>query len=95
MLERQSEYAVRALKRMIHTGATSIEVKQRWADRYHRWLQSKLKDTAWSVSNNYFKTASGTIVTQWPYSPLTYATLTKALGRWSEHIRTRRDEGSV
>ena len=91
MLERQSEYAVRAMKRMMRTGATAIEVKPRWANRYHRWLQSKMQGTAWTVSNNYFKSETGKIVTQWPYSPLTYSALTKTLGRWSATTRTRRD----
>ena len=72
MLERQSEYAVRAIKRLIRTGSSAIEVRQRPADRYHRWLQSKMEGTSWAVSNNYFKNVSGKIVTQWPYSPLTY-----------------------
>jgi cation diffusion facilitator CzcD-associated flavoprotein CzcO len=89
MLERQAEYAVRAIKRMMRSGATAIEVKCRWADRYHRWLQSTMEGTAWTVSNNYFKSESGRIVTQWPYSPLVYATLTKTLGRWSEATRRR------
>ena len=76
---------------MTRAGATAIEVKPRWANRYHRWLQSKMEGTAWIVSNNYFKSESGKIVTQWPYSPLTYSALTKTLGRWSASTRTRRD----
>ena len=103
MLERQSEYAVRVIKRMMRSGATSVEVKRRWADRYHRWLQSKMEGTAWAVSNNYFKSETGKIVTQWPYSPLAYSALTKTLGRWSESthsdplvptpLESRRDVG--
>ncbi|TML20297.1 MAG: NAD(P)/FAD-dependent oxidoreductase [Actinobacteria bacterium] len=91
MLERQSEYAVRVIKRMMRSGVTSVEVKRRWADRYHRWLQSKMDGTAWAVSNNYFKSETGKIVTQWPYSPLAYSALTKTLGRWSESTRSRDD----
>ena len=90
MLERQSEYVVRAVKRMMRTGATAIEVRQGAADRYHRWLQSTMKGTAWTVSNNYFKSESGKIVTQWPYSPLTYSALTKILGPWSATTRPLR-----
>ena len=92
MLERQSEYAVRAIKRMMRSGTTAIEVKKRWADRYHQWLQSQMEGTSWKVSNNYFKNASGKIVTQWPYSPLVYSALTKTLGRWSATTRTRLDQ---
>ena len=42
------------------------------------------------VSNNYFKTGSGKVVTQWPYSPLVYWAMTKSLGRWSETTRRHR-----
>jgi hypothetical protein len=86
MLERQAEYAVRAVQRMLRTGATAVEVKAGWANQYDRWLQHNVRDTAWTVSNNYFKADSGKIVTQWPFSPLAYWTLTKSLGRWSETL---------
>jgi cation diffusion facilitator CzcD-associated flavoprotein CzcO len=89
MLERQAEYVVRALRRMIRTGSTAIEVRRRWATVYNRWLQRAVRDTAWTVSNNYFKASNGKIVTQWPYSPLGYLALTKSLGRWSETTRKR------
>src|SRR5690606_39010628 len=72
MLERQAEYAVRVVRRMMRTGAGAVEVKREWADAYDRWLQWAVRDTAWAVSNNYFKASSGKIVTQWPYSPLVY-----------------------
>jgi cation diffusion facilitator CzcD-associated flavoprotein CzcO len=84
MLERQAEYAVRAVRRMMRTGATAIEVKRRWADAYDRWLQWTVRKTAWTVSHNYFKAESGKVVTQWPYSPLAYSALTKSVGRWSD-----------
>ena len=90
MLERQADYAVRVVRRMMRTGATAVDVKKRWADAYDRWLQWSVRNTAWTVSNNYFKSGSGKIVTQWPYSPLVYWTMTKALGPWSERIRRRR-----
>jgi cation diffusion facilitator CzcD-associated flavoprotein CzcO len=89
MLERQAEYAVRAAKRLRRTGATAIEVKPRWAARYHRWLLGTTEGTSWAVSNNYFRSETGAIVTQWAYSPLVYWLLTKSLGRWSETTRTR------
>jgi cation diffusion facilitator CzcD-associated flavoprotein CzcO len=89
MLERQAEHTVRALRRMVGTGATAVEVKRRWADTYDRWLQWSVRDTAWVVSNNYFKSASGRVVTQWPYSPLGYWAMTRSLGRWSEKTFSR------
>jgi cation diffusion facilitator CzcD-associated flavoprotein CzcO len=90
MLERQAEYAVRVVRRMMRAGVTAVEVKRAWAKAYDRWLQWTVRNTAWTVSNNYFKTGSGKIVTQWPYSPLVYWAMTKSLGRWSERTRRRR-----
>jgi cation diffusion facilitator CzcD-associated flavoprotein CzcO len=87
MLERQAEYATRVVKRMRRTGVRAVEVRKSWAALYDRWLQWAVRDTAWSVSNNYFKSGSGRIVTQWPYSPLVYWTLTKSLGPFSETAR--------
>jgi hypothetical protein len=68
---------------------TAVEVKPSWADPYHAWLMSKMADTAWAVSNNYFTTDGGKIVTQWPFSALDYGALLKALGRPSERVWRR------
>ncbi|HVM63269.1 MAG TPA: NAD(P)/FAD-dependent oxidoreductase, partial [Acidimicrobiales bacterium] len=84
MLERQAEWAVRAVRRLQRTGAAAVEVKRGCADAYDRWLQWTVRKTAWTVSNNYFKSSSGRVVTQWPYSPLAYWALTKAFGGWTE-----------
>ncbi len=87
MLESQAEYAVRAVRRMARERVTAIEVKPRFAEAWDRWLQSKIKGTSWTMSNNYFKAPTGKVVTQWPYGNLLYRLLTKALGRVSETAR--------
>ena len=89
MLESQAEYAVRAVKRMIRERVTAVEVKPRFEARWYRWLQSRMEGTSWALSNNYFKSPSGKIVTQWPYGNLHYRVLTKLLGRVSETTRRR------
>jgi cation diffusion facilitator CzcD-associated flavoprotein CzcO len=89
MLESQAEYAVRAVKRMIRECVTAVEVKPSFEARWYRWLQSRMKGTSWALSNNYFKSPSGKIVTQWPYGNLHYRVLTKLLGRVSETTRRR------
>ena len=88
-LRNQAAYARRAMKRMVREGVTAIEVKRSWADPYHAWLMSKMEDTAWAVSNNYFTTSAGKVVTQWPFSALDYGALLKTLGPRSEHVRRR------
>ena len=89
LLQRQSEYAVRCMKRMMREGVTAIEVKKPWADLYHAWLQSTMEGTSWTMSNNYFTTADGKVVTQWPYGALLYGVMSKVLGRPSERTRLR------
>ncbi len=84
MLERQAEYAVRVIKRMRREGVSAVEVKERWTSQYNRWLQSMFRGTSWTAANNYYKSPTGRIVTQWPRGPLLYGLLTKALGRISE-----------
>ena len=80
-LEHQSRFAVRAMKRMMRTGTTSVEVRRQVFERYNRWIQRKMAGTAWVVSNNYYKAQTGKIVTQWPYGALFYGFLTNVSGR--------------
>jgi cation diffusion facilitator CzcD-associated flavoprotein CzcO len=89
MLERQSEYAVRAMKRMMREKVTAVEVRRSWADRYHQWLMGKMEGTSWQMCNNYFTVANGRVVTQWPYGPTMYGWMTKVMGRPSEQTRRR------
>ena len=87
MLEAQAEYAVRAMKRMMRERVTAVEVKPSFEARWYRWLQSKMDGTSWTMTNNYFKSPTGKIVTQWPYGNVQYRVLTKLLGRVSETTR--------
>jgi cation diffusion facilitator CzcD-associated flavoprotein CzcO len=89
MLEAQADYAVRALKRMRRERVTAVEVKARYEQRWYAWLQSAMTGTSWTMSNNYFTTANGKVVTQWPYGNASYAVLTKLLGRISETTSRR------
>jgi len=95
MLESQAEYAVRAVKRMARRRITAIEVKPRFEAAWNRWLQSKMEGTSWTMSNNYFTSPSGRVVTQWPYGNMYYRALTKVLGRVSETASSRRPPGGA
>lgn len=89
MLMRQAEYIVRAIERMQQQRVTAIEVKHSWTDRYHVWLQAQLNRTAWGSAHNYYRGATGAIVTQWPFGPGLYGLMVRALGRASERARRR------
>ena len=88
-LESQAEYAVRAIKRMVRERVTAVEVRPGFEGRWFRWLQSRMEGTSWTMSDNYFRSRTGRVVTQWPYGNLQYRVLTKALGRVSEVTRRR------
>jgi cation diffusion facilitator CzcD-associated flavoprotein CzcO len=90
MLESQAEYAVRAVKRMIRERVTAIEVRPSFEATWYRWLQSRMKGTSWTMCNNYFRSRTGKIVTQWPSGNIVYRVLTKLLGRISETTERRR-----
>ena len=69
---------------------TAVEVRPVFDTWWNRWLQSRMRGTSWTMSNNYFTTASGKVVTQWPYGNSIYAVLTKLLGRVSETASRRK-----
>ncbi len=89
-LERQAEHVVQTVKRMVRRGATAVEVRPSYYVAYNRWIQRKMDGTAWQVSNNYYKSASGRIVTQWPFGALLYGALAKVLAPLSETTRVVR-----
>jgi cation diffusion facilitator CzcD-associated flavoprotein CzcO len=89
MLEAQAAYAVRAVKRMMRERITAVEVKPGFDERWYRWLQSRMEGTSWTMSNNYFTSPTGKVVTQWPYGNWIYTVLTRLLGRVSDTTRLR------
>ena len=68
---------------------TAVEVRASFEARWYQWLQSKMAGTSWTMTNNYFKSPTGKIVTQWPYGNVMYTVLTKLLGRVSETTSRR------
>jgi cation diffusion facilitator CzcD-associated flavoprotein CzcO len=89
---RQAEFAVRSIKRL-RGGAATVEVRPWFYRRYNQWVQGAIAKTAWVRSNNYYKSPSGRVVTQWPYGAVIYALVTKLLGRMSEKVTREGDRG--
>lgn len=79
MLERQAEFIVADVRRMIRHGFASIEVKSVASARYQKWIQGRMRGTAWLEGNNYFKGPKGQIVTQWRDGSVVYSLLLKSL----------------
>ncbi len=85
-LQRQAEFAVRSIKRLRDENVSAIEVRPWFYRRYNRWIQGAIAKTVWVQANNYYKSPSGRVVTQWPYGATIYTAVTKLLGRVSEKV---------
>ena len=68
MLEFQVDYALRLIEEAKQAGADWIDVRRDIMDDYNAGLQEELAKVAvWhSDTNDYYRSASGKIVTQWP-----------------------------
>ncbi|WP_196073385.1 flavin-containing monooxygenase [Nakamurella alba] len=80
-LEAQASYIARAVRSMVRAGADRIEVRRRPTEIFNRVLQRRLAGTAFATANNYYKSGSGRIVTQWSDGAILYALATRLLGR--------------
>ena len=82
-LERQAEYAVREICRLRRSEIGAIEVREDVTRLYNRWLQRRIARTSFAATDNYYTSASGKVVTQWPDCETLYAVLTRQLRRVS------------
>jgi hypothetical protein len=78
-IECEVNYAVRTVKRMIRKGFTSVEVREDFTARYNQWIQSRLTKTVFQRTNNYYKSASGKIVTNLELGGSVYWLLSRLL----------------
>jgi cation diffusion facilitator CzcD-associated flavoprotein CzcO len=69
MLEFQIEYMLRLIDEIDRAGVDWIDVRREVMDEYNAGLQQELESVAvWQAgANDYYRTASGKIVTQWPH----------------------------
>jgi cation diffusion facilitator CzcD-associated flavoprotein CzcO len=72
----EAMWAIRSVRRLQRHGGT-IETRERAFKMFDRWLQNGMAKTAWVQANNYYKSATGRIVTQWPYDAFTYRVLAR------------------
>jgi cation diffusion facilitator CzcD-associated flavoprotein CzcO len=89
MLESQAKLIVRAVRRF-RGRRVPYEVTKRAFDLYDAWMQKQMVGSVWSTSNNYFKTDSGRVVTQWPVNPTVYWVMTRVLPRLAMRPTPRR-----
>ncbi|MGV9914701.1 flavin-containing monooxygenase [Streptomyces tendae] len=77
MHELQADFITGAIRAARRLRAPVVEVRSGVHRRYNAWLQSKMRGSVWTTANNYFKSATGHVVTQWPVSPTVYWALAK------------------
>lgn len=94
-LERQADFAAAEIKRLQRLELHSVEVTEDANNRYNTWLQRQMHGTAFVEGQNYFKTDSGRVVTQWPDNATVYGAMLVFLRRFSRWRRpTHRDANS-
>jgi cation diffusion facilitator CzcD-associated flavoprotein CzcO len=85
----QAMWAIRSIKRLQRQGGT-IETRERPFEMFDAWLQRSMSKTSWVDANNYYKSSTGRIVTQWPFDALTYRVLARIFYRVGlKHQRSR------
>ncbi len=78
MLEAQARYIVRALKHMRRKGKTYIAVRPAALADFIAKIDQWMTGTVWTTQcSNYFRTANGRVVTQWPRSARSFWRMTR------------------
>jgi cation diffusion facilitator CzcD-associated flavoprotein CzcO len=80
IVEQQTKYVERMVRRLLRSGADAVTVKPAVAEDFERLLSAGLEGSVWAGGcNSYYSNGNGRIVTQWPYSGLRYWWLTHRL----------------
>jgi cyclohexanone monooxygenase len=85
----QAMWAVRAVKRLQRRGGT-VETRELPFELFDKWLQKSMNKTSWFAANNYYKSSTGRIVTQWPFDALSYRVLAEIFYRIGLKHKRRR-----
>jgi cation diffusion facilitator CzcD-associated flavoprotein CzcO len=84
-LERQAELITRVVRRLARDRDLTVDTRADVAGRYDRWLQGQIGRRLSALASgcgNYYHSATGRNVTQWPRSHTVYLALTRLLPRW-------------
>jgi cation diffusion facilitator CzcD-associated flavoprotein CzcO len=72
ILEAGARLAADAVGRLRRKGGT-LEVRPEAERRFNDEISAELEQTVWTQCGSYFRSPSGRIVTQWPYTEIEYA----------------------
>ncbi len=93
ILEAGARLVASAVSRLARRGGY-LEVRPDVERRYNERLSADLERSVWTQCDSYFRSPSGRIVTQWPYSELEYARRTWRLRPRAWTHRTRPSLGA-
>lgn len=78
ILEAGARLIASAISRLARRGGY-LEVSPEAEQRFNQELSADLERSVWTLCDSYFRSSSGRIVTQWPYTELEYARRTRRL----------------
>jgi cation diffusion facilitator CzcD-associated flavoprotein CzcO len=78
VLEAAAEMVVDAVRRLARDGG-SLEVTAQAQASFNARIDADLERSVWTKCDSYFRSPSGRIVTQWPYTELEYERATRRL----------------
>lgn len=85
--EAQAAFCASLIKKMRRAGKHRIEVDPHAARRFNEKLQAQLARTVWATTESYFKSGTGKVVSQWPFSASAYLLQTKLARLRSVRLR--------
>ncbi len=74
----QAAFIAKVLNHVRSRHLSSVKVKPEAHRRYNTRLQQQLAKTVWAQTSSYFRSGTGKVVSQWPYSASRYILSTKA-----------------
>jgi 4-hydroxyacetophenone monooxygenase len=79
--ECEMHYIVNAIRMLLETGVGALDCKQSVHDRYNAWIDDGNSNMAWGVSrvNSWYKSASGRVAQNWPFTLLEYWQQTRSV----------------
>lgn len=95
ILESAARLVASAVSRLARRGGY-LDVRPEAEKRYNDQLSADLARTIWTQCDSYFRSPTGRIVTQWPYTELEYARRTWRLRRrdWIQTLGSARREAT-
>lgn len=81
MLERASEYALKAVREVLDRGLTALDVRQEALDEFVAWVDSENQKMSWGQPyvNSWYKNGAGRVSQIWPFTNAEYWQVTESV----------------